>query len=352
MSLLIEKNMRTSGPKLVPGDVKNVDIKSGVGKVSIKWTDPDDTTYENYTFIKWKGTILVKKYDSPPTSINDGIQIVNNTVRNRYASSGFNDNNHNGSTGTKNIYYRFFTYSVKNKYNDSSNMIYNTSAIALDPVFGNNSWDNIISAAESDNIPSTWKIGDEKDIVLEGSGYNENITLQIWDFDHFDKSDGTGKAKLCLGMKHLMIYEDYMNDSDTNNGGWDGSDMKSTRMRNIELAMPNNIRSHIKEVKTEANAGNRAEYAESSVDKVFIPGYKELGFTYENYDGNQVKFPIFSDNNFRIKKMNNGSGEAKYWWTRSPFCGSGYSFRVVYTDGGWSNGYAGDSYGVCFCFNI
>ena len=359
MSVLIERIDRMADKSQPPADVYNVNISTqevwnGI-TVTIKWNDPNDTIIGGESLSKWKGTILVRKYDSPPTSINDGVQVADNTVRNRYASSGITDNNLNMSNGTKKIYYRFFTYSVKNKYNDSSNMIYNTSAIALDPVFGNNSWDNIISAAESGNIPSTWKIGDEKDIVLEGPGYNENITLQIWDFDHFDKSDGTGKAKLCLGMKNLMIYEDYMNNSDTNNGGWNSSDMKSTRMHNIELAIPNNIRSHIKEVKTEANAGNRAEYAKSSVDRIFIPGFKEIGLLGENYDGNQVKFPIFSDNNSRIKKLNNGFSGANYWWTRSPLTRDNTTFRYADNQGSTPN-YDGINAslnsGVCFCFNI
>ena len=356
MSVLIERIDRMADKSQPPADVYNVNISTqevwnGID-VTIKWNDPNDTIIGGESLSKWKGTILVKKYDSPPTSINDGIQIVNNTVRNRYASSGFNDNNHNGSTGTKNIYYRFFTYSIKNKYNDSSNMIYSTSDIALDPVFSNNSWDNIITAAESGNIPSTWKVGDEIDIKLSGY-FNETVTMQIWDFNHFDKSDGSGKAGICLGMKHLMTYEGNITYSDTNSGGWNECYMRNTIMNNVYNSIPVELRNHIKEVNTYANKGGDSGSSQVCTDKVFLPGFKELGYTDQNYDGNQTKFPIFTNDNSRIKKMNNGSGEDYWWWTRSPLSYNNDCFHFVNADGG--SGVSGGPYeglGVCFCFNI
>ncbi len=359
MSVLIERIDRMADKSQPPADVYNVNISTqevwnGI-TVTIKWNDPNDTIIGGESLSKWKGTVLVRKYDSPPTSINDGVQIVNNTVRNRYASSGITDNNLNGSTSTKKIYYRFFTYSVKNKYNDSSNMIYNTSAIALDPVFGNNSWDNIISAAESGNIPSTWKIGDTKDLTLSGS-FNETVTMQIWDFDHFDKSDGSGKAKLCLGMKHLMDYHQEMNTSRTNVGGWNNSKMKYNIMNDLFNSIPIELRNYIKEVKTEANNGGQSSSSRTCNDKVFLPGYKEVCGDKENYDGNQTKFPIFSDNNSRIKKRNNGTGKKDFWWTRSAYYNSSSYFYTVEEDGtlyaGYHTYYGNESASVCFCFNI
>ena len=349
MSLLIEKNMRTSGLKLVPGDVKNVDIKSGIGKISIKWTDPDDTTYENYTFIKWKGTILIRKKDSAPSNVNDGIVLINSTIKNQYKDTAYEDNNLEDG----NYYYRFFVYSEDNVYNDSSNMIYNTNVMNVDPVFGNNTWEQIANASESGNIPSTWKVGDEKDLTLSGS-FNETVTIQIWDFDHFDKSDGSGKAKLCLGMKHLTKNEYQMNSFGTNHGGWNQCDIKNTVMKNVFNSIPVELRNSIKEVKTEANEGGATESFQQCIDKVFLPGFTETGITYSiNFDGNQTKFPIFTDDNSRIKKINNGSGSATSWWTRSPsyseynsFCAIGeYGSRVTV-----HNCY--EQHCLCFCFNI
>ena len=76
----------------------------------------------------------------------------------------------------------------------------------IKPVLKENTWEEIIWASEHDYIPDTWKVGDEIDLTLSGK-YNETVTLQIWDFKHFDKSDGSGKANILFGMKHLMKKE-------------------------------------------------------------------------------------------------------------------------------------------------
>nr|DAF93155.1 MAG TPA: hypothetical protein [Myoviridae sp. ctcyQ27] len=218
-----------------------------------------------------------------------------------------------------------------------------------------NTWEQIKAASEGDAIPSTWKVGDEINITLSGT-FNETVTLQIWDFKHFDKSDGSGKAGIVFGMKHLMKNTRQMNSSDTNSGGWNDTDMKKTVMQNIFKSMPSNLQSYIKEVNTYANLGGGTSSSNAgrpSKDKVFLPGCTEVGFTYQsNTESNQKKFPIFTDNNSRIKKLNNGSGDAYWWWTRSPYYGSTYDFCSVYSDGRYNYNYASFSGGVCFCFCV
>ena len=151
-------------------------------------------------------------------------------------------------------------------------------------------------------------------------------------------------------MKHLMKNTQQMNSSSTSSGGWNATNMKKTVMNNVFNSMPAELKAVIKEVKTEANKGGGNSSSQACTDKVFLPGFNELGYTNQNYDGNQTKFPIFSNNNSRIKKMNNGSGSAEYWWTRSPTGSSG--FRSVGTNGDWAYSVADGSGGVCFCFNI
>ena len=213
-----------------------------------------------------------------------------------------------------------------------------------------NTWEEVIYASENNCIPSTWKVGDEIDLTLSGK-YNETITLQIWDFKHFDKSDGTGRANILFGMKHLMKDREFMNPFYFNSGGWNNSYMKNVVMKNIYESIPEYIRNNIKEVKTEANRGGGSSSSQACTDKVFLPGFKELGWS-GNYDGNQTKFPIFTNDNSRIKKLNNGSGEDYWWWTRSPSYNYSYYFRHVRTGGGWNYSIASGGHGVCVCFNI
>lgn len=360
MSLLIEKNMRTSGPRLVPGDVKNVDIKSGVGKVSIKWTDPDDTTYENYTFIKWKGTILIRKKDSAPSNINDGVVLINSTIKNQYKDTAYEDNNLEDG----NYYYRFFVYSEDNVYNDDESMTYNTNVVSADPILKNNSWETIIDIANKGQGQNYWKIGDEIDIKRTNG---EIITFQIWDFNHFDKSDGTGKANICFGAKDLLNNNKSMNSSDTNRGGWNATSLKKNIMKACYDTMPDNIRPHIKEVNTYAN-NDHYVVSESigllSKDYIFIPGLSEIDNKFESQnktERGQKKFPIFTDiySACRFYRDASRNKDGHSYWTRSPYY-DGSTFCTMHCYKMFGRDWCGEhntdisftNNGVCLVFNI
>ena len=234
------------------------------------------------------------------------------------------------------------------------------------PTLKDNTWEQIKAASEGDAIPSTWKVGDEINITLSGT-FNETVTLQIWDFKHFDKSDGSGKAGIVFGMKHLMKNTRQMNSSDTNSGGWNDTDMKKTVMQNIFKSMPSNLQSYIKEVNTYANQGLGSSSSSTgllSKDKVFLPGMTELfGKNYKpdqsKTEKNQKQFPIFTDNNSRIKKLSNGSKAVESWWVRDADDSYYTAYNCITTAGSTSTMYGNPNgsftaykAGVCFCFNI
>lgn len=358
MSVLIKRTDSSSGGSskgYPPGNVTNVTIKGGYKKVTIKWTDPDDIVIGDKTLSTWQSTTLVRKKGSIPTSIKDGNIVLETTEKNKYKNTEYTDNNLEIGT----YYYRFFVCNTDKIYNNDSSMIYSAAVVEIDPVLKNNTWEQIASASESGNIPSTWKVGDEIDLTLSGT-FNETVTLQIWDFNHFDKSDGSGKAGIVFGMKNLMKNTQRMNSSDNNSGGWNNTAMCKTVMQNILNSMPSNLQNYIKEVNTYANRGGSSSSSSKgllSKDKVFLPGYTELfGSSYWSNqsvtESGQKQFPIFTDNNSRIKKMSNGSGNAEYWWTRSPSYDYADTFCFVSSDGSNSGNYPSVNYGVCFCFCV
>ena len=227
----------------------------------------------------------------------------------------------------------------------------------IKPILKDNTWREIIWASENNCIPDTWKIGDEIDLTLSGY-FDEVVTLQIWDFNHYDKSDGTGKAHILFGMKDLMKYPMKMNlEFNTNIGGWNSSYMKYTIMNNIYNSIPKYIRNYIKEVNTYANAGNGSKSESKgllSTDKVFIPGLSEIYNNQEDQNKTEIGqslISIFKDKKNRIKRLRNGF-RAIGWWTRSPYCNYSYYFCGFSYDGYFSYNGASDRYGVCFCFNI
>ena len=339
-----------------PGDVTSISSTVNNGRVLIKWSDPKDTVVDGTTISAWKGTLLIRNADHYPESIKDGDVVLDNTTRDKYKNTWYTDS---GLTNNHKYYYRFFPYNTAKVYNDSSNLIFAAIPLSFAPTLKDNTWEQINAASEAGIASSLWKVGDEINITLSGT-FNETVTLQIWDFKHFDKSDGSGKAGIVFGMKNLMKDVQYMNSSHTNSGGWNDTAMKKTVMANILKSMPSNLQSYIKEVNTYANIGGGSTSSNAgklSKDIVFLPGSTEVNnndWPYQNpTETNQKKFPIFTDNNSRIKKMNNGSGDASMWWTRSPYY-SGYNlFCLVSGDGDADNSNSASSgSGVCFCFCI
>ena len=361
MSILIKRTDTTSGgvssKGYPPGNVSNVSISGGSNVVLIRFSDPDDTIEGATILSAWQSTILVRKKGSAPTSIKDGDIVLTNTIRNKYKDSYFTDTN----VEFGNYYYRFFICSTDKVYNDSTNMIYSTNVAELDPILKNNTWDQINVAAETGNIPSTWNIGDEIDLTLSGE-FNETITLQIWDFNHFDKSDGSGKAGICFGSKDVMNGTQKMNTWDTNSGGWNATYMKNTVMQNIFKSMPSNLQNYIKEVNTYANKGNNGTDVSSSpgllsTDKVFLPGNNEVCNTYwsqSTTEKNQTQFPIFTDDSSRKKTMHNEDNVIYSWWTRSPYYyDTTYCFCYIDSSGTYYNyKIASADLWICFCFCI
>ena len=128
-------------------------------------------------------------------------------------------------------------------------------------------------------------------------------------------------------------------------------------MNDIYESIPEYIRNHIKEVNTYASPGGGYLLGKGllSKDKVFIPGLTEADDNWSSQnqtETGQKKFPIFSNDSSRVKRLNNGSGAPEYWWTRSPYFNNNSDFCCFYTDSSSYSYYANTSFGVCFCFNI
>ena len=324
-----------------PGDVTIVDVSVSSNTVSIKWTDPNNTVINGSTISTWAGTVLVRKTGGYPTSINDGTTVINNTNKNKYSSTYFTDSN---LTNDVTYYYRFFTYNTNGIYNDSSNLVF--TATPSKPKFGDESWSYISQIANSGTAQNYWDIGDEITVQLSGT-YNMTITLQIWDFNHFDKADGSGKANICLGCKEVYIFDE-MGGSGSN--GWVNTYARNTVMNNILNSMPSDLRSIIKFVNIEYSKKGSSSIFTSN-EKVFIPSLYECYLT--DYYALKLGDPIdiLASSSERIKYYN---GSKQPWWLRDP---DGYlnTHFFVIEEGGYG-GYgirdASEDNGIVFCFNI
>lgn len=75
----------------------------------------------------------------------------------------------------------------------------------LSPVFSENSWEDIATACELNIVPTSWKVGDEKIIELNG----EEQIIVILDKFHDYYSSNNKAAPLTFGMKNCLQTEGY-----------------------------------------------------------------------------------------------------------------------------------------------
>lgn len=245
------------------------------------------------------------------------------------------------------------------------------------PTFANSDWATIAELSENGQAQSVFNVGDEKTIELTTG---EEITLVILGFNHDDLTSG-GKAGITIGMKELLATKYRMNSSDTNVGGWDESEMRTSTMPTLLSQLPADLQSVIKQVKKKATAGGTSQSITTSTDKLFLLAVSEIysatsiknsdsgmisnyADTY-NAQGTQYEYyrNLIGDNNGGtrtnanlIKKLSNGGGSASAWWLRSPSVvpeyGTSTHFRRISGAGDISGDFANNTCGVSFGFCV
>lgn len=215
------------------------------------------------------------------------------------------------------------------------------------------SWAQIDTLGTAGVLGKMFALGDTKDVTLSGIG---TMTLQIADFDH-DYLSGTttaNKAAVTFLCKNLLYQTYQMNSSDTNNGGFPSSSLRSTLNGSIYNTLPSDLKSVIKTAYKWYGTGNNTTNGKWSGHKLWLPLTFEMfgGSNYspatERTTGNARQYPIFTDNASRIKKMNNGGGSAQWYWLASPNATSATGFCYVSSDGSSFSSGASISGGVCF----
>lgn len=173
------------------------------------------------------------------------------------------------------------------------------------------------------------------------------IKMDIAAFDTDDKSDGSGKAKITW-ICHGIYFTHNMNAGTTTSGGWAESDLRKWLISDILSKIPNEIKSHIVSVKKTFRSKSPNDETLTSDDQIWIPSYKEVGFTNSTYveSSGVVYSELFSSNNDRIKY--NSSDAANSWWVRSAY--SATKLTIVGIGGTEFDRDANVAYGIAFGF--
>ena len=223
------------------------------------------------------------------------------------------------------------------------------------PTFAESDWETIAEESEKGNAQKYFAVGDEKTIELTTG---EQVTLVILGFNHDDLTSG-GKAGITIGRKELLATKYRMNASNTNAGGWDESEMRTTTMQTLLGQLPSDLQAAIKSVNKKATSGGASTTIKTSSDKLFLFSEVEIdGTTSSGYasEGEQYEYwktvkdgTVAAD---RVKKLSNGGGSANNWWLRSPYVSNSNTFRCIISTGTVLIGSANYAYGVSFGFCV
>lgn len=233
-------------------------------------------------------------------------------------------------------------------YTAPANKTINVTVQMLSPTLANNTWAQIAAASEAGVAASTWSVGDTKNITVGG----ETLTVEIVGFNHDDLASG-GKAGITFGLKNLMANTRQMNSSNTNAGGFTGSDMYDWLQGTLLNSLPSDLRAVLKSVNKKTSAGSQSSTINTNAMKIFLFSEIEIfGSVTYSKSGEGSQYSRFATASSRIKYLSNGSGSADYWWERSPYGSGSSSFCTVNSDGSASYRSASISRGVCFGFCV
>jgi len=180
----------------------------------------------------------------------------------------------------------------------------------------------------------------------------ETLTLQIYGFNRDVLADGSGnKTNITFGLKNLMSEIKVVATNTV--GGWSSSTMRSWLNTDLFNNMQTDVSNKIKNVNKLSSGGYHEQVIKTISDKIFLFSEVELFGSNENsLAGEGFKYPLFSNNSSRIKKLSNGSGTPYHYWTRSPLP-STVPYYMNASDVGNSQVYSSDMRrGVCFGFAI
>jgi hypothetical protein len=220
-----------------------------------------------------------------------------------------------------------------------------TADIDVLPVFADNTWEQIIAACHNNAVPSTWVVGNQKSMTINGADY----AIDIIGKNHDAYSDGSGKAPLTLQLNKCYATRYSMNGaSNTNAGGWTNCDMRITHLPAIKALLPASVQAGINKVNKLTSAGSQSTVINTTQDDLFCLSEVEIfGATGNSVAGEGTQYEYYAAGGSTVKKRGNSSSS---WWERSPNAASSNRFCRVNGDGTPGREYSKDTYGVSFAF--
>lgn len=372
------------GATVTPKPVNNPTIENANASVIIKWQDPENTVISGSTFSTWAGTKLVMKETGYPANPDDGTLVVDNTVRDKYKTTGYTVT---GLTNGKQYYFTLFPYNTDGIYNyDAGNRLIGEPEDLKIVAFADGTDAEIEKMIEAHyagkiNISDYWAVGDKRTIhhnAMDATGVSEShrandYAYVIIGIEHDDLVTAiNGKTKAAITIQtERMLYLDttteynasynashecgYINGSSTNSGGWEGC-VRRTWCNNVyKKCLPTYIQNMMKQVKKLTSAGSRSSTIKTSNDYAFLLSEFEIfGSAAYSYAGEGKQYQYFKNataNRYKKPRFDDSLVSGHYW-ERSPYFGSESRFCHVGVSGNSHYNDASNSYGIVPCLCI
>ena len=361
-----------------PKPVNNPTVENANASVIIKWQDPENTVISGSTTSTWAGTKLVMKETGYPANPDDGIRVVDNTVRDKYKTTGYTVT---GLTNGKKYYFTLFPYSTDGIYNyDAGNRLLGEPEDLKIVTFADGTDAEITKMIEAHyagkiNIGDYWAVGDKRTIhhnAMSATGVSEShkandyayVIIGIEHDDLVTPINGKTKAAITIQTERMLYLDTttkynssydtshecgYMNSSRINDGGWQDCERRIWCNEVYKKCLPTYIQNMMKQVKKKTIGGS------ISNDYAFLPSEIEIfGSTTYSFAGEGKQYQYFKNATAnRYKKPRHGSDYVSgYYWERSPFSSGSNSFCRVNLDGSAGTGDASDTFGVVPCLCI
>ena len=374
---------------------KNITIKQYDGTnydVLYPSTTASQTSYDNSTTHS-SATTVQGVVDELFTSVSNGKTSLASAITDKGQSTSPNDSFSTMATKISNIQTSKPEQSKTATQNGVT--IYPDSGMALSsvnvaipvydgslyrPTFNDAPWDFIKAAATSGKASSYWSVGDRKAVILNGTVGNKvfsNTTTYcyILGFDHNASIESNGAHSLHIGFGASALsggayiaycdskYNSFvsttgyfsMNSSQTNSGGWNSCQMKSTICPAFKNALPSDLQSNIRAVTKWQNNGNSTS-GQSSSNEIWLLSEMEIfgQQTYSGYTANQLQYDFYKGvTNWsaapKIKYKDTSTSAAVYWWERSAYSSDSNRFCRVGANGSANYFNANRSLGFAPC---
>ena len=197
------------------------------------------------------------------------------------------------------------------------------------------SWAEIEKIVKSGQADKRLSVGDE---ITETLSAGEKIVIVVAGINTYAKNEVIFTLKDCLTDKY------YMNETNTNSGGWAKSAMRKYLNDKVFSLLPDDLKAVIKPRVLKTNS-------ETVEDKLWLfSEYEIFGEDWCDKDPDDLQIPYYRNPLKRVKLDKDGN--TTRWWERSPDASNSTYFCRVDSGGSANINDASNTNGVCFGFCI